>query len=207
MGKQFRFCYNSPMSIQSVCIYCGSSDKIPQAYLQAAREMGQTLASRRMQLVYGAGCTGIMGTLADAVLEAGGEVVGVIPALFNTPQLVHKNLTRLEVVADMHVRKSRLAELADAFIALPGGFGTLDEWFEVLTWAQIGLHRKPIGLLNTQGYFDPLLAWIEHARLEGFIYDEHRALFTFADQPHALLDSLQDHRHPDGLERWLTREP
>lgn len=168
--------------------------------------MGYVLADRGMTLVYGAGCTGIMGVLGDAVLERGGEVIGVIPAMFNTPQLVHNNLTRLEVVADMHTRKARLVELADAFVVLPGGFGTMDELFEILTWAQIGLHQKPIGLLNTQGYFDSLLRWIEHARVEGFIYEEHRSLFTYANTPCDLLDAIANHHPPAGLERWLTRE-
>ena len=192
--------------MKNICAYCGSSDRIPTAYLEAARQTGALLAERGLTLVYGAGSTGIMGTLADAVLEAGGQVVGVIPVIFNTSQLVHRNLTRLEVVADMHIRKSRLVELADAFITLPGGFGTLDELFEILTWAQIGLHQKPIGLLNTQGYFDALLDWIEHARLEGFIYEEHRALFTHAATPCELLDALANHRVPANLDRWLTRE-
>jgi uncharacterized protein (TIGR00730 family) len=192
--------------MQTICVYCGSSDRIPTVYLDAARRLGYTLVERGLTLVYGAGCTGIMGVLADAVLERGGQVVGVIPDMFNTPQLVHKNLTRLEVVADIHIRKSRLVELADAFIALPGGFGTLDELFEILTWAQIGLHQKPIGLLNTNGYFDELLDWIEHAQAEGFIYAEHRSLFSHAETPSDLLDMLVNHRMPAGLERWLTRE-
>jgi uncharacterized protein (TIGR00730 family) len=190
----------------SICVYCGSSDRIPLSYLDAARMMGRVLAERGLTLVYGAGCTGIMGALADAALEAGGEVVGVIPTLFNTPQLVHKGLTRLEVVPDMQVRKARLAELADAFVALPGGYGTLDELFEILTWAQIGLHSKPIGLLNICGYFDSLVGWIEHAQNEGFIYAEHRSLFTYAETPEVLLDALAAHQPPAGLERWLTRE-
>jgi uncharacterized protein (TIGR00730 family) len=130
----------------------------------------------------------------------------VLPRIFNTPQLAHGGLTRLEIVETMHQRKARLVELADAFIALPGGYGTMEEFFEVLTWAQIGLHRKPIGLLNTRGYFDPLLRFIENARAEGFIYSEHRALFTHADEPDRLIDALGDHVSPDGLERWLTRE-
>jgi uncharacterized protein (TIGR00730 family) len=190
----------------TICVYCGSSDRIPPVYLEAARQMGYVLVERGLTLVYGAGCTGIMGVLADAVLEKGGQVVGVIPVMFNTPQLVHKHLTRLEVVADMHTRKSRLCELADTFIALPGGFGTLDELFEILTWAQIGLHHKPIGLLNTCGYFDGLLDWIEHAQTEGFIYAEHRSLFTSAESPGDLCDALAKLRPPAGLERWLTRE-
>jgi hypothetical protein len=174
--------------------------------MDAARRMGQALARRRMRLIYGAGSTGLMGALAGVVLDHGGEVVGVIPAMFNTPQLAHTRLTRLEVVGDMHQRKARLAELADAFVALPGGYGTLDEFFEILTWAQIGLHSKPIGLLNTRGYFDDLLAWIDRAEKEGFIYKEHRALFVCADHPEALLAALESHRIPQGLERWLTRE-
>lgn len=192
--------------MKTICVYCGSSDRIPAPYLDAARQMGHTLAERELTLLYGAGCTGVMGVLADAALERGGEVVGVIPVMFNTPQLVHKNLTRLEVVADMHTRKARLVELADAFIALPGGFGTLDELFETLTWAQIGLHQKPIGLLNACGFYNPLLGWIEHAWSEGFIYAEHRSLFTYAEAPCDLLDALANHHPPPGLERWLTRE-
>lgn len=168
--------------------------------------MGKALAEKGLTLVYGAGCSGSMGALADAALENGGEVVGIIPNLFNTPQLVHPNLTHLEVVSDMHTRKARMVELADAFIALPGGYGTLDELFEILTWAQIGLHQKPIGLLNTQGFFDSLLAWIDRAEREGFIYKEHRSLFTDAGTPDRLLDALANHTRPAGLERWLTRE-
>jgi len=192
--------------MKSVCVYCGSSDKMHQDYLEAARQMGAALAERDLQLLYGAGRTGLMGALADGALEAGGEVIGIIPAIFNTPQLAHRGLTRLEVVESMHQRKTRLAELADAFIALPGGYGTFEEFFEILTWAQIGLHSKPIGLLNSHHYFDPLLAMVEHARAEGFIYDEHRALFTWAESPAVLLDALASHRPPEGLERWLRRD-
>jgi hypothetical protein len=192
--------------MKSVCVYCGSSDKMHQDYLEAARQMGAALAGRGLQLLYGAGRTGLMGALADGALEAGGEVIGIIPAIFNTPQLAHCGLTRLEVVESMHQRKTRLAELADAFIALPGGYGTFEEFFEILTWAQIGLHSKPIGLLNSHHYFDPLLAMVEHARAEGFIYDEHRALFTWAESPAVLLDALASHRPPESLERWLRRD-
>jgi uncharacterized protein (TIGR00730 family) len=192
--------------MKSVCVYCGSSDKMHQDYLEAARQMGATLAGRGLQLLYGAGRTGLMGALADGALEAGGEVVGIIPAIFNTHQLAHRGLTRLEVVESMHQRKTRLAELADAFIALPGGYGTFEEFFEILTWAQIGLHSKPIGLLNSHHYFDPLLTMVEHARAEGFIYDEHRALFTWAESPAVLLDALASHHPPEDLERWLLRD-
>jgi uncharacterized protein (TIGR00730 family) len=192
--------------MKAICVYCGSSDRIPQEYLDAARQMGKVLADRGLTLVYGAGCSGSMGALANAALADGGEVVGVIPTLFNTPQLVHNHLTHLEVVSDMHTRKARMVELADAFVALPGGYGTLDELFEILTWAQIGLHHKPIGLLNSRGFFDSLLGWIDRAQAEGFIYAEHRSLFTCADTPDQLLDALAEHQRPKGLERWLTRE-
>lgn len=192
--------------MKSVCVYCGSSDRLDPEYTEAAGQMGAVIAARGLELIYGAGCTGLMGALADGALAAGGQVIGVIPGYFNTPQLAHGGLTRMEIVETIHQRKARMAELADAFIALPGGFGTLEELFEILTWAQIGLHQKPVGLLNTRRYFDPLLALVEHARNEGFIYAEHRALFTHAERPEALLAALMDHTPPGGLERWLTRE-
>lgn len=167
--------------------------------------MGQAVAGRGLELIYGAGGTGLMGALADGALAAGGQVTGVIPAYFNNPTLAHTRLTRLEVVETIHTRKARMAELADGFVALPGGYGTFEELFEILTWAQIGLHTKPVGLLNTRSYFDPLLALVEHARLEGFIYPEAARLLTHSAEPEALLDALAEHHPPDGLERWLTR--
>jgi uncharacterized protein (TIGR00730 family) len=191
--------------MNSICVYCGSSDKTDPAYTQAAYELGKIIASRKIELVYGAGSTGLMGAVANGTLQNGGEVTGVIPEIFNTPNLVHQGLTRLEIVDDMHVRKARLAELSDAFVALPGGFGTFEELFEILTWAQIGLHQKPVGLLNIRQYFNPLIAMIDKANAEGFIYSEHKALFSSAEDPHTLLDALVNHDHPDGLERWLTR--
>jgi len=187
-------------------VYCGSSDKTNSAYLNTAYEMGAIMAARGLQLVYGAGGTGMMGAIANGALENGGEVIGVLPEIFNTPTLAHNGLTRLEIVENMHQRKARLAELADAFIALPGGYGTLEELFEILTWAQIGLHQKPVGLLNVRRYFDPLLELVEKAISEGFIYHEHRALFTSSDEPNSLLEALLNHNPPAGLERWLTRQ-
>jgi hypothetical protein len=192
--------------MKTICVYCGSSDRVPAVYLDSAYEMGQVIGRQGLRLVYGAGKTGLMGAVADGVLSEGGEVIGVIPQLFNTPQLAHARLTRLEVVADMHTRKARLIELADAMVALPGGYGTFEEFFEALTWAQIGLHSKPIGLLNVQHYFEPLLKMVSHAQAEGMIYDVHRALFVQAETPAALLAELQAHQRPQGLERWLTRE-
>jgi uncharacterized protein (TIGR00730 family) len=192
--------------MKKICIYCGSSDRIHQNYLDAAYEMGQTVARFDMTLIYGAGSTGMMGAVADGAMDSGGEVWGVIPKMFDTPQLAHRKLSRFEVVDDMHIRKARMADLADAFIALPGGFGTFEELFEIITWAQIGLHRKPIGLLNTNKYYDPILAMIDRADNEGFIYTEHRYLFTHAQTPTALMDALTNHHLPDGLERWVERD-
>ena len=191
--------------MKSICVYCGSSDKINPAYLEGATRMGRAIAQRGLQLWYGAGSTGLMGAVANGSLEAGGEVIGVIPALFHTPQLAHAGLTRLEIVDSMHQRKERLANQAEAFIALPGGFGTFEELFEILTWAQIGLHQKPVGLLNTLRYYDPLVSMVDYARSEGFIYDEHRALFVCEQEPEQLLDKLEQYNIPSGLNRWLTR--
>jgi len=191
--------------MKSICVYCGSSDKINPSYLEGATRMGRAIAQRGLQLWYGAGSTGLMGAVANGSLEAGGEVIGVIPALFHTPQLAHAGLTRLEIVDSMHQRKERLANQAEAFIALPGGFGTFEELFEILTWAQIGLHQKPVGLLNTLRYYDPLVSMVDYARSEGFIYDEHRALFVCEQEPEQLLDKLEQYNTPSGLNRWLTR--
>ncbi|MCJ7530563.1 MAG: TIGR00730 family Rossman fold protein [Anaerolineales bacterium] len=192
--------------MKTICIYCGSSDKLHTDYLDAAYEVGTLLAGRGLTLVFGAGKTGLMGALADGVLENGGEVVGVIPRQFYTPALVHTALTRLEVVEDMHTRKARMAELADGFIALPGGFGTFEEFFEILTWAQVGLHQKPVGLLNLRHYFDPLLALVENARREGFIYPEHQSLFLHSEQPEALLEAMERYIPPPDLARWVDRD-
>jgi hypothetical protein len=191
--------------MESICVYCGSSDRVAPVYLESAARMGAAIASRGLHLWYGAGSTGLMGAVANGALQAGGEVTGVIPAIFNTPQLAHMNLTCLEVVESMHARKMRLATAADGFAALPGGYGTFEEFFEILTWSQIGLHAKPIGLLNAGGYFDPLLNMIEHARQEGFIYNEHQALFLSASAPEDLLDEMLEYVPPEGLDRWLSR--
>jgi uncharacterized protein (TIGR00730 family) len=192
--------------MESICIYCGSSDKIGEIYVEAARMVGRLVAERGLKLVYGAGSTGLMGAVADGVLAAGGEVIGIITEQFDTPVLAYKNLTRKEVVEDMHQRKARMADLADAFIALPGGYGTLEELFEILTWAQIGLHSKPVGILNTNRYFDHLLNFMKQMGDEGFIYKEHRELFSYADTPQELLNAMEGYQPPKGLDRWVERE-
>lgn len=191
--------------MKAICVYCGSSDEVSAHYLDAATHMGRALAARGLQLVFGGGRTGLMGAVADAVLAGGGEVIGVLPKQFNTMQLAHNGLTRLEIVEDMHERKARMIALSDGFIALPGGFGTLEEVFEALTWAQIGLHRKPVGLLNAYGYYDQLLAFLAHANQEGFTFGEHQQLYQFADNADELLDALENYQLPDGLERWWER--
>jgi uncharacterized protein (TIGR00730 family) len=168
--------------------------------------MGRTLAHNGIRLVYGAGKTGLMGALADGVLEVGGVVIGVVPVNLNTPQLIHSQLSQLEVVPDIHQRKARMIALAEAFIALPGGYGTFDELFETLTWAQIGLHQKPIGLLNIRNYFDPLLKMIDNAWIEGFIYPGHEKLLVVDQEPAALLTKLKEYQSPSDLERWVNRE-
>jgi len=191
--------------MKAVCVFCGSSDEVKEKYLEVARDVGKVMADRGLQLIFGGGGTGLMGAVADAVLDAGGEVIGVLPEHFNKPDLAHNRLTRLELVDSMHARKARMAALADAFIALPGGFGTLEEFFEMLTWAQIGLHKKPVGLLNVYSYYDDLLKFLEHANKEGFTFWEHQKLYSQADHPEDLLDALAQYQPPEGLERWMQR--
>lgn len=190
----------------TICVFCGSSDQLNAEYLSAAFKMGELLAAEGVNLVYGAGRTGMMGALANGVLNSGGTVIGIVPENLNQPQLIHSGLSRLEVLPDIHQRKARMSSLADAFIALPGGYGTLDELFETLTWAQIGLHSKPVALLNTNHYYDPLLSLIDHAYREGFIYSEHRNLLFAADTPAGVLEKLSNFQLPDGLARWVRRD-
>lgn len=192
--------------MKTVCVYCGSSDKMADPYVQAARQMGAEIARRGLVLAYGAGSTGLMGAVADGALEAGGEVIGIIPRMFATPTLMHRGLSKLEIVETMHDRKQRLVDISDGFVALPGGYGTFEELFEILTWAQIGIHHKPVGLLNSLNYFDLLLSTIEYAQKEGFMYAEHSSLFVYDEQPAALLDLMMKYQYPKGMEKWLTRK-
>lgn len=173
-----------------MAVYCGARLGQDPVYADAARALGARLACRGLGLVYGGGRVGLMGVLADAVLEAGGEAIGVIPEFMMAREVAHDGLTALHVVDSMHARKARMAALADAFVALPGGLGTLDELVEMLTWAQLGLHAKPCGLLNVRGYFDGLLAFVDHAAREGFVRPGHHALLTPDDDPERLLTAL-----------------
>jgi uncharacterized protein (TIGR00730 family) len=173
-----------------VCVFCGSSVGSRPEYADAARQFGVALAARRLGLVYGAGKVGLMGVLADAALDGGGRVVGVIPRALVAHELAHQGLSELHVVETMHQRKALMADRADAFAALPGGFGTADEFFEILTWAQLGIHGKPIGLLNVGGFFDPLLAWMDRCVGEGFLSGQHRRMLLTSSDVDALLDAL-----------------
>jgi uncharacterized protein (TIGR00730 family) len=193
-------------SMQSICVYCGSADHASEVYLEAARQVGATLARRGLGLIYGGGRTGLMGVLADAVMQNGGRVVGVIVKNMNTPELAHNGLTSLEVEDTIHERKRRMYELADGYIALPGGYGTLDELFETLTWAQIGEHAKPVGLLNVNGYYDDLLRMLDRALQEGFIFPEHRAALLCNSNPDTLLDAMLAYRSPtEAVKRWMRQ--
>jgi uncharacterized protein (TIGR00730 family) len=192
--------------MNSICVFCGSSDNVSAEYLTAARKMGQILAERKIRLVYGGGKTGLMGAVADGALEAGGEVVGVIITSMNSSALAHTGLTRMEVMPEMHARKRRMHELAEGYIALPGGFGTFDELFEALTWGQIGEHEKPIGLLNVKDYYVPLLAALDHAVEEGFIFREHREALCCDADAGKLLDRMENHQHPhEAVRRWMRQ--
>ena len=193
--------------MKSICVFCGSADAIHSDYLSAARQTGRILAERGLRLIYGGGKTGLMGAVADGVLEGGGEVIGVIIPSMNTKSLAHDGLTRMEVPPDMHARKARMHELADGYIALPGGFGTFDELFETVTWSQTGAHQKPIGLLNVKNYYAPLFAAIDHAVKEGFVFKEHRNALLYDSDPGKLLDAMAGYEHPhEAVKRWLREE-
>jgi len=170
-----------------LCVFCGSSIGKRDAFQQAARELGSLLATDRIELIYGGGNCGLMGVLADEVLREGGRVTGVIPKGLVEKELAHLQLTTLHIVADMHERKALMSSLADGFIALPGGFGTLEELFEVITWGQLGLQQKPIGVLNVEGFFNPVLELIDHAIGEGFVRPEQRQLLVSSASPKELL--------------------
>jgi uncharacterized protein (TIGR00730 family) len=191
--------------MKRICVFCGSSPGSRPEYRAAAEEMGAGLVRRNLGLVYGGGNVGLMGIIADAVLRAGGEATGVIPENLMAREVGHKGLTRLHVVHSMHERKALMADLSDAFVALPGGFGTLEEFCEVITWTQLGLHAKPCGILNVLGYYSPLLAMFDHAVTEGFLKPENRALVLARESPPDLLNALEGWR-PVRVEKWLSRE-
>jgi len=190
--------------VTRVCVFCGSAVGARPDYAQAARELALELARRHLGLVYGGGGVGIMGVLADAALDAGVEVIGVIPRPLASRELAHAGLTDLRLVDSMHERKATMAALADGFIALPGGLGTLEETLEILTWAQLGIHVKPVAALNAAGYWDDLIRLLDHAIAEGFVRREYAALMLFGDTPAACLDRMLAYQPPTLPRPWLS---
>lgn len=176
--------------MKAIAVYCGANGGFTPMYAEAARAMGRALVSNNLALVYGGGHVGLMGTIADEVLRHGGEVTGVIPQQLVDRELAHPGLTRLFVVKNMHERKAMMAELSDGFVAMPGGLGTLEELFEMLTWSQLGIHAKPVGVLNVAGFYDQLVAFLGHARGEGFIREQHAGLMMVEASPDALVKRL-----------------
>jgi len=186
-------------SVRRICVFTGSRRGASTAYSAVAQRLGAALTARGYGLVYGGGKVGLMTVIADTVLELGGEVTGVIPHALVSKEVAHRGLSDLRVVGSMHERKAMMAELSDAFIAMPGGIGTMEEFFEVLSWAQLELHEKPCGLLNVAGYYDPLVAFLDHAVAENFIKPQHRALMMVEPQPDRLLERFE--------QVWLERSP
>lgn len=191
------------MSFRGLCVYCGSSPGRLPAYVAGANALAEAMVRRNIRLIYGGAGIGIMGALADRVLALGGEAVGVIPKALAHKEVAHAGLTELHVTASMHERKMRMAELADGFVALPGGIGTLEELFEIWTWAQLGFHRKPCGLLNIAGYYDGLIGFLNHVRAEQFVKPAQRELLIVAGEPDALLERYADYQAPP-VKQWLA---
>jgi len=188
------------------CVFCGSSKGARDAYTGQARALGKLFANEGIGLVYGGGAVGLMGVIADAVIYAGGEVIGVIPQALSDAEIAHSGLTELRIVSSMHERKAMMADLSDAFIAMPGGFGTFEEFCEIITWSQLGIHRKACGLLNVEGYYDSLLALFDHSVAEGFIKPEHRSIVIADDDPERLIHRLKLFK-PEQTTKWTKQTP
>jgi uncharacterized protein (TIGR00730 family) len=191
--------------MKRICVFCGSSPGARPEYSEQARLLGHSIARRGLGVVFGGGSVGLMGVMADAALAAGGEVDGVIPERLKERELDHRSLTRMHVVRSMHERKALMADLSDAFVALPGGMGTLEELSEVLTWSQLGLHQKPVGLLDVAGYYTHLTAFFDHAVRERFLHPEHRRILLWDGDPDVLIDRLLAWR-PTAQEKWIDRK-
>ena len=192
------------VAVQRICVFTGSSLGARSEYAVATKNLAEELVSRDLELVYGGANVGLMGTLADTVLELGGHVIGVIPESLVSKEVAHQRLSELRVVASMHQRKAEMAELASGFIALPGGVGTIEETFEIFTWAQLGMHTKPCGLLNVAGYFDQLVAFLEHSVRERFLKEVHREMLLVEEDPKILLDAFNQYASPK-VEKWIDR--
>lgn len=191
--------------MQRICVFCGSSSGAYPIFKQAAESLGQALVNHQLALVYGGATVGTMGAIADAVMAAGGEVYGVIPRGLFGREVPHHHITQLDIVDSMHERKARMAELADAFITLPGGIGTFEEMFEILTWAQLGIHQKPIGLLNINGFYDKLLDFLDEAVSNGFVKPQHRELLVVKNTPDELVETVKKLR-PPLVSKWMSKE-
>jgi uncharacterized protein (TIGR00730 family) len=191
--------------MKRLCVFSGSSAGNDRAYRLAATTLGRTLGTRGISVVYGGARVGIMGAVADAALASGAEVIGVIPRALVSKEIAHAGLTDLRIVSSMHERKAMMADLADGFIALPGGWGTLEEFFEVLTWAQLGIHEKPCGLLNVSGYFDALLAFLDHSVGQGFVRPENARMMLVEHDPERLLDAMSAYR-PMHVKKWIDHD-
>jgi uncharacterized protein (TIGR00730 family) len=187
--------------MQRICVYCGSNSGGHNGYAGAAKKLAAALVRHDLELVYGGSAVGTMGTLADAVLELGGKVHGVIPQMLEAKEIAHNGLTELHIVTSMHERKSMMAAISDGFIAMPGGYGTLEEIIEVLTWGQLRFHEKPCGLLNVRGYFDHLLAFFDHTQAEGFLRPENRSMLMCDDDPAALIQKFERYTAPQ-VDKW-----
>jgi uncharacterized protein (TIGR00730 family) len=192
--------------MERVCVFCGSSPGARPAYAEATAEVARLLVGEGIGVVYGGGHVGLMGVLADTAMAAGGEVIGVMPQALVDREIAHGRISELRVVGSMHERKALMAELSDAFIALPGGAGTLDELFEVYTWAQLGLHDKPCGLLDVEDYFARLADFLDHAVRERFVREEHRAMLMIEREPRALIERLRDYEPRAVAPKWIDRE-
>lgn len=189
--------------MQRICVFCGSSKGVKQEYAVGARELGLVLAKQNIDLVYGGGHVGLMGIVADAAMSAGAKVIGVIPRCLADKEVAHQGLTELKIVQTMHERKAQMSELSDGFIAMPGGFGTLEELFEVITWAQLGIHHKPFGLFNIAGYFDKLIEFLDYQVEQGFVPQRHREMIIVSDEAEQLLELLTGFQ-PVAQEKWAS---
>lgn len=190
--------------MKSVTVFCGSSSGFRTEYAEAAKNLARLFVEQNIRLVYGGGNIGLMGIIADEVITLGGEVIGIIPDSLDKKEVGHRGLTELRVVSSMHERKAMMAELADGFIAMPGGIGTFEEFFEILTWAQLGFHEKPCGVLNVANYYDGLLALCDTAVKEGFLREIHRQLILDESEPLTLLKKMQNFR-PKAVEKWIDK--
>lgn len=191
--------------MKKLAVFCGSSNGSSDVYVEAAKKLGKELAKRNIALVYGGASVGVMGAVADSVLEEGGYVIGVMPSFLDDREIAHKNLTELIIVDSMHERKAKMADLADGFIALPGGPGTLEEFFEIFTWAQLGLHSKPCGLLNINHYYDPLITLFNHMSNEQFLHEKYRTMALVDNEPSGILDKFNTYEPPT-VKTYITEK-